>query len=145
MSDIAFNQIRYRIGLGFSWTTSVVRAMLVDSDAWVPNVDDDFVQTILTAGADEMAGGGYARVTLGARTVALDDTGNRGLWDCTSAISFGTVTGSDPYDFLVIYNFVTTDADSWLICAFDLGAQAATGSPITFMPHSEGILQWALT
>jgi hypothetical protein len=141
---VVFNQIRYRIGLGFNWTTADVRALLVDSDAWTPNYDDDYVQSILTAGADEMAGGGYARQNVTGRTVALDDAGDRGLWDGNS-ISFGTVTGTDPYDFLVLYNFVTNDADSWLIAAYDLGAQAADSTVLLFNPPADGYLEWPLS
>jgi hypothetical protein len=145
MADLicVFNRISYNIGLGFDWTTDPVRALLVDADTWTPNRDDDFVQTILSAGAVEMSGGSYARDTLTTPTVGLDDPNDRAVWS-GDPFNFGTVTGTDPYDTMVIYRFVTNDTDSWLIAAFDLGANVANSTAIEVQPSvADGWRYWS--
>lgn len=138
------NELRYRIGLGFNWQTADVRALLVNADTWIPDVDDDFVQSILTAGADEMAGGSYARELLTGRTVAKDDANDRALWDGNS-LDFGVITGTDAYDTLVLFTFVTNDSDSWLIAWAPLGAHNANSTQILFNPDTAGYIEWPIS
>lgn len=144
-SVIVHNRLCYELARGnANWESDTWRAALFLKDTWTPNVDDDFVQTAITAGADELSGGGYARVTLSSKSTSLDDTNDRALLDCAE-ISFGAVAAGgaqDDYDTLVIYRFVTNDTDSWLAFTYSFDAvQTTNGTAITVAPNTLGIAQ----
>lgn len=137
MADIRFNQVRYRIGLGYNWTTATVRAAVLLKDTWTPNVDDDFVSTATIAGADIRG----SRTDLIGKSVALDDTNDRAVWSCSNIVVAGVTLGQT-YDSFLIYNFVSSDADSWLIALFDVGLHTAAGGSVVAAVNASGLIPW---
>lgn len=135
---LIFDTIRLQISTpGFDWQTVVVQAMLVDAQTWTPAAGDQFVTTILTAGAVEAASSGD-RQTLTTPVAAI--VSHKANWS-SDPISYPNVTLGTPFDTLVIFAFVTNDADSYLIACFDLGAQTGDGNPISLTAPS-GYLDW---
>lgn len=111
--------------LGWGDPSAVFRGMLVTS-GYVFNHVQSVVSDI--AGA-EVVGGTYARTTITGRTVGLDLSGNRALFDANNAL-FPELTVVEPSG-LVIYkqtggNDDTPGNDS-LICYIDFPTTPATG------------------
>lgn len=144
-SVIVHNRLRYELGRGnANWQSNTWRGALFLKGAWTPDADDDYVQTIVTAGASELSGGGYARVTLGSKTVTLDDPNDAAPWSC-AVLDFGIIAAGgaqDDYDALVVYRLVTDDTDSWLAFTYQLDSVVTTsGIEVVFSPSTSGIAQ----
>lgn len=126
------------------FTTGTYQAALFLKDAWTPNKDDDFIQSITTAGADELSGGTYARVTLGSKSVAQDNTNDDAQTTCAT-VNFGAIAAGitqDDYDTMVIFRFVTGDSDSWPALIYLLDAVYSTdGVAIQFTINADGLYE----
>lgn len=135
-----FDKVREHLAvdLDVDWTTDTVRAVLFDSATWTPDESDGFVGTAIGAGAIETSG---TRQTLANRTAALSGGDHLVYWDGDPIIYPGVLLGED-FDSLVLYRFVTNDADSYLIAHYELGAQTGDGNSITLNPDSLGYLAW---
>lgn len=141
MADITFDTYLDHVAKATAvWTTDTVKGMLVDAQTWTPSEGDGFVATILSAGAVEVTAVGYARQTIGGKTETLDGVGHRGLLD-GNLLDFGAMAAGSNYTHLVLFKFVTNDADSWLICAFDLGALTTNGVDQRFVPDADGFFE----
>lgn len=138
MADIVFDTYLDHLAAGTAvWTADTVKGMLVAASTWTPAKSDGFVATILSAGAVEVTAAPYARQTLASKTKTLDGGGHRVLLD-GNLLDFGAMAAAQSYDHLVLFKFVTNDADSWLICAFDLGALVTNGVTQRFVPDADG-------
>lgn len=138
MSDVTFDTYIDHILAGtFVWTTTPVQAAVFLKDAWVPSKSDVFLIDAITAGALELGAGGYARATLPSPTKSIDSGGHRGLLN-GSLVDFGVVDGGWDFDTLVLFRFVTGDTDSWMLSAFDVGAQSTDGTALRFAPNVDG-------
>ncbi len=136
--DITFDTyINHLLDGTTDFATLTVRGMLVDSLTWTPSKSDGFVATALAAGAVEVTASPYARQTLGGKTRTLDTPGHRVLLD-GNLLDFGAMAAAQNYDALILFAFVTNDADSWLMAAFDLGAQTTNGVQQRFVPNADG-------
>lgn len=141
MADLTFDTYLDRVVAGTAiWTTMVVKAMLVNTVGWTPNKSDGFVATILSAGAVEVTAAPYARQTVTGKVKSIDGAGHR-ILEAMNLIDFGAMAGAQAYNRLVLYNFVTNDADSWLICALDVGALVTNGVQQRFVPNASGLYQ----
>jgi hypothetical protein len=98
-----------------AWTADTIRTLLVDP-TYVFDPDSNFVADVA---ADEVVDGSYARVTLSNKGVTEDDTNDLASLDADPA-DFGALTGVTPSG-IVVFKFVTNDADSPLISFSDAG------------------------
>lgn len=133
-----FNQARYNIGLGFDYTAAGTYFVLLDRQGWTPDPDDDFVQTVLIAGAVD-AGGDRTQIV--NPVITLDDAGDRALWGADDFVVPNIVLGAD-FDTLLHYNLVNDDTDSWLLGAWDLGAQTGDGADINVTVVGGNLYAW---
>ena len=106
--------------------------------------DAEFVSSITTLG--ELVATNYVRKALTGETVNQDDPNNRAEFDAGD-VTFTALGGAtnDTIGAILLFKFVTNDADSPLIAYIDnAGAdfsQATNGSDITISWDIEGILQ----
>lgn len=138
MADLTFDTFLDHLDTGFVWTTATIRSMLVNTNTWTPSKSDGFVATILSAGATEVTAAPYARQTVTGKTKTLDGTNHR-IQLGINTIDFGAMVAAQNYNRLVLYNFVTSDADSWLVCALDVGALTTNGVDQQFAPNAAGL------
>lgn len=141
MADIIFdNWLNAIATLGTDWVADTIRAALFDSLTWTPAKSDLFVNSATSSGAVEVAAASYARQLVPGRAVVVDGGAHRILLD-GSTIDFGILEAGFNYDTLILYDFVTNDTDSFLICAFALGAQTTDGSNVQAVPNAAGFFK----
>jgi len=116
--------------------TDTIRAMLVDSD-YTEDADHDFADDAAAGEYD----GAYTRPTLGTVAVTDDDTNDHAEFG-SATITFSSVpAGSKDAKGLVIYKFVTNDADSPLICYCEFSSSImGNNGDITVDQPTEGWL-----
>ncbi len=99
-----------------AWLADDIQCMLVDTADYTVNIaTDEFVSDVVATPAAEVARSGNL----------TGKTSTAGIADADD-VTFASVTG-DVSEALVIYRFVTNDADSPLIAYID----TATGLPVT--------------
>jgi hypothetical protein len=114
-----------------SWTADTIRALLVDS-GYVYSDDHNFVSDVA---GDEVADASYARQTLANKAVNEDDTNNIATMEA-DPIDFGALTGVTP-EGIILFKFVTNDADSPLISFSDAGF-GAVANGAGYVVNGEG-------
>lgn len=120
------------------------RAMLLVS----PFVPDPSTQIMVDdVSADEFVDASYARVALATltRTVVMPASAEVAGFvqlDC-DPFSFGALGGADIATWLMIYQFVTNDADSPLLCAFATYFQSNGAALCAYTPPSSGMVRIA--
>lgn len=92
------------------------------------NPDHDYVADLFSNGGVEITVASYARQTLGSLVTTLDDTNNRNLFDAANP-SFGSLETGQTVSALVIYEFVTNDAASPLVCHIDGKIRVTAAAP----------------
>lgn len=143
MPDVKFDSLLDHLLDGYTWTTASVECALFDSATWVPDRTDGFVLAAAGAGAIEVAAPSYVRRPLVSPVKNFDVGSHRGLL-ASAIIDFGILEPGYAFDTLVLYEFVSNDSDSWLLAAFDIGAQTTGGVlPERFVPDVDGL--FALT
>lgn len=121
-----------------NFTSDTFEALLINDAGYVPNPDHDYVAD-LTPGTNEIAGAGYSRQTLGTKTRTIDDGADRIVYDCAD-FDFGTIAAGENVTAMVVYRFVTNDADSILIAYYPLGTIATTGLSFPVIVNASGLL-----
>ena len=126
MAWTIYNNAKEQIALaGLNWSSATVRIMLVTS-SYTPSIDShNFVSDV---SANEISGGGYARQTLAGQAVAQDNTNDRANLTATNP-TWTSLTNT--FRYAIMYRFVTSDSDSWVIAYEDLGAQTITAADFT--------------
>lgn len=122
------------------WPTSNIKCAIFLKNTWTPSKSNAFVADAIGAGAIECAAVGYVRVALTSPTVALDGGGHRSLLHSAIA-DFGALAAGTDFDTFVLYELVTNDADSWLLAAYDVGAQTTSGTGTRFVPDTSGLFR----
>jgi len=92
--------------------------LLRSTGSYAFNPDHDYVADLFSNSAIEITVASYARQALANSTVTLDDTNNRATWDFDN-IAFGALETGQTVRAAVLYEHVTNDADSPLICHID--------------------------
>lgn len=139
MADIMFDTYLDHLVQSF-WPTADIMCAMFEANTWTPSKDDTYLADATGAGAIECAASGYARVALTSKVTVLDSPGHRALSQASIA-DFGVLGAGTDYDFLVLYVAVTDDTDSWMIGAYDVGAQTTTGTDMRFIPDTDGFMQ----
>lgn len=119
------------------WGTNTFKFMLVKS-GYTPNKDHDYVADV-TPGSNEITAAGYSRQTAGTKTRTIDDTNDRITYDCAD-VDFGTPAAGETVVGMILYREVTNDADSILICYYDLGSIPLTGSSFIVLTGTNGVM-----
>lgn len=112
------------------WVSDTIQALLVDS-TYVYDPDDNFVADI----SGELTDGSYSRQTLGNKGVTEDDTNDEAVMTA-DPVDFGALTNETPAG-IVLFKFVTNDADSPLISFSDAGF-GATANGAGYVVNGEG-------
>lgn len=120
------------------FTTDTFQALLLNDAGYVVDKDHDYVAD-LTPGTNEIAGAGYSRQTLSTKTRTVDDANDRITYDCDD-FDFGGIVVGETVTAMVVYRFVTNDADSILIAHYSLGTIATTGLPFPVLVNASGLL-----
>lgn len=98
---------------------------------YVYDPDDNFVADI----SGELTDGSYSRQTLGNKGVTEDDTNDEAVMTA-DPVDFGALTNETPAG-IVLFKFVTNDADSPLISFSDAGF-GATANGAGYVVNGEG-------
>ena len=112
------------------WVSDTIQALLVDS-TYVFDPDHNFVADI----SGELTDGSYSRQTLGNKGVTEDDTNDEAVMTA-DPVDFGALTNETPAG-IVLFKFVTNDADSPLISFSDAGF-GATANGAGSVVNGEG-------
>lgn len=133
---LIFDKVRTHlaVNLDFNWTDGNVTALLVLRSTWSPDAGDTFVAAILGAGAVETSG---TRQVLGTPVANAPGVAHKVFWDGDPIVYPGVLV-AETFDTLVLYRAVTNDTDSYLITAYDLGAQVGDGNNVTLTPNTNG-------
>lgn len=123
---------------GGQWASGTWKFLLLKGAGYTFNKDHDFVSD-LTPASNETALSGYARVTAGSKTRTIDDTNDRITYDCADP-AFGSIAAGDTITAMVLFRFVTNDADSILTGYFDLPDTATNGTAFTPVLGANGVL-----
>lgn len=119
-----------------------IRVLLVMTNTTADTDQDaEFVSSITTL--DEMDGANYVRKALAGEAVNQDNPNNRAEFDASDVTWTALGAGTRSMAGIVLFRFVTNDADSPLIAYIDTGGfpLAANGGDVTATWNLEGILQ----
>ncbi len=121
-----------------SYIGSDVQLLLLTS-GYTFNADHKFVAD-LTPGSNELTGTGYSRKVLGTKTVAVDDTNNRAVFDAADVLFTEIDAGTAA--LAVLFFQVTNDADSVLIATITDGGWpiVTSGGDVSIVWDAAGIL-----
>ena len=124
--------------------TSTLKAILVCTNTTSDTEDKQFVSGFTTL--DEMDGAGYSRVTLSGGSVTGDLVNHRGEITFSDIRFVGVSAGTRQVQGVLIYKFVTNDADSIPIAYIDgdlsgIFPFTANGGDIVIASPAEGLLR----
>lgn len=114
MSNSWYNKLPTLLGNGnLDWDDSsgVTVKMLLGRSTSTYTFDPDHANISALTGLVEISVASYARQAVTSRTVTQDDTNNNAKYDCGN-VGFGALESGQTVDFAVIYQEITTDADS---------------------------------
>jgi len=143
MSSFAYTPAKYGITRGtLVWHTSDIRVLLVMSNT-TADTDQDAATISGIGTLDEYDGASYARKAVTGEVTNEDDPNNRAEMDADD-ITWSTLgVGTRQAVGMVVYKFVTNDADSIPIAYIDSGGFPFDGSGIDIVVtwNAEGIVQ----
>lgn len=143
MASFVYNRAKAKFLSGdIDWNTHDMRALLVMTNTTADTEDDtEFIGGLVTL--DEMDGANYVRKSLASEAVNFDAANNRGEADADDVTWAALGAGTRSIAGVVIFRFVTNDADSPLVAYIDSGGFpiAANGGDLTIQWNVEGILQ----
>lgn len=117
-------------GLDLDAAGTVLKVMLLrDTGAYTFDPDDDTINDILATGV-EISVGSYSRQTIGSKVVSVDDTNDRGAFDCAN-IQFGSLEAGQTVEAIVVYKHVTDDSDSIPLLYINGKAPITAAAPAT--------------
>lgn len=137
MTDVAYNAGLDVLGNG-SWTGDTYKWMLLKGTGYTPNKDHHFVAD-LTPASNECGQAGYTRQTVAGKTRTVDNTNDRITYDATTDPAFGSIAAGDNITGLVLFKFVTNDADSILIGYYALTSTPTDGNPFVVFLNAAGV------
>lgn len=133
---------KFLLNGGLDLDSQDMRVLLVMTNT-TADTDQD-AGTISAFGTlDEMDGANYVRKALANEAVNEDDPNNRAEFDADDVVWTSLGAGTRSMQGLVVFRFVTNDADSIPIAFIDSGGfpVAANGLNFSVSWNAEGILQ----
>lgn len=134
MADLAYNRGLDELA---AWASGTYRFLLLKGAGYIPDRDHDFVSE-LTPGSNEVTVAGYSRQTAGTKVRAVDYSSNRITYKCADP-AFGVLAAGETVSGMVLYRFVTNDADSILIGYFDLVDTPTSGAAFPVVLNAVGV------
>ena len=116
MGNVSYTRGKAVIGGPNGWSVGTYRVLLAASSYTPDPLAHRFVSDV----SGELSGGGYLRQTLAGLVVAADDVLGRADFRA-NAVTFSPLSSTQTYRWVIIYRFATTDADSELLYALDMG------------------------
>lgn len=119
-----------------------IRVLLVMTNTTIDTEEDeDFIGDFTTL--DEYDGANYARQTIDNQVTAEDEANDRGEFDGDNVTIANLGVGTRQCQALLIFHFVTNDADSVPIAYIDQGGFPfdGNGGNVTITWNAEGIIQ----
>lgn len=122
------------------WTTDAIKVALVSS-SYTPNQDTDNYANLSGFTTNELSGGGYARQTLGTKTLTYDGASNTVRFKAADAAFGPGFTGT--FRYAVVFKDTGTAATSPLIGLINFGAdQSITSGTFTInFDTTDGVLR----
>lgn len=143
MANFVYTHAKHLIATGaLNLDTADLRALLVMSNTTTDTEEDKTTISGFTT-LDEYNGSAYARKTLGASTVTEDTGNNRSEVDVADFAWSALGAGTRSAQAMVVFAFVTNDADSVPIAFIDTGGFpfAGNGGDVNVTVNAEGLLQ----
>jgi hypothetical protein len=128
------------IDLGAGGSTLKIRMVMTNTTC---DTEDEKLTMSGFTTIDVADGANYAEKTLANQVVAIDQVNNRGEFTADAVTYTALGVGTRQYQGIVIYKFVTNDADSIPIFWIDSGGFPfwGNGSNVTLTWNAEGIGQ----
>lgn len=122
------------------WVAGDNRLLLLQGTGYTVNRDDDFVAD-LVPGTNEVTVTGYTRLAVDTPVRTPNDSTDRIVYSAVSP-DFGTLDPGESCTALVLFRFVTNDADSLLIAYFPVSPAVDTGDidPFVLNWNAGGVL-----
>ena len=156
MANFIPNYGKYRTIAGATGAVDLladtIKIMALEDDTG-EDQDSEFVGDVITAGAVELTSTGYTggfggagRLTLGSKTLAVDEANDRVEFDCANPVWSGIdqAAAETLVGFYVIKE-ITNDAASPVLSHIDTATGlplSPNGSDITLTVDAEGLMQW---
>lgn len=117
-------------GLDLNDAGVVIKVLLLrDTSAYTFNKDHDDIDDILvTNGGVEITVTSYARQTVSGKAVTVDDTNDRGIFDCDN-VAFGTLESGQTVEAIIFYKEVNDDTDSVPLLYIDGKSDVVAAAP----------------
>lgn len=115
MADLMYD---YGLDEGATWATNTFRFLLLKGSGYAPSKAHHFVSS-LTPGSNEVTVSAYARQTAASKARTVDAVNHRIVYSCANP-DFGVLAAGETVSAMVLFRFVTNDADSILIAYYDL-------------------------
>lgn len=133
MANVIFTYGADKLG---AWTTSTYKFALMKS-SYTPNSSHDFMDDVV-AGSSEISVSGYSRVTASTKTRTPNTGQGRIYYNCDDP-SFGSLAAGQTAGGVVLFQFVTNDADSIPIVFLDITNLATDAlDPFTVIINPSG-------
>lgn len=154
MANFVYDTAKYRLWAGstgeIDLLADTIKIMALEGDTGEDQTDE-FIGTIVTAGAVEVTSTGYTggfggagRLTLASKTLAVDAANNRAEFDCANPVwSSISQAASETWVGFVVVKEITNDAASPVIAHIDTATGlplTPNGSDITLTINAEGLL-----
>jgi hypothetical protein len=141
MSFAFTNAKRALLAGELDFDTHDIRAALLMTNSNVNTKED--VLTVDAITLDEYDGANYVRKALASETVTADNTNNLGSFTASSVVWTALGAGTRSALGVLLFRFVTNDADSVPIAFIDTGGFpiAGNGGDLTIQWSASGILQ----
>lgn len=138
MASVVYNRGKLlMLNGGVDFDTDDIRVLLVTS-TYAVNADHDFVSDI----TNELSGGNYVRKALAGEVVTLDDANDRAFFDATDPVWTALQAAAGTPAAMVVFKFVTNDADSPLLAYCELTAPPVpNGGDYTININAGGLLR----
>lgn len=128
----------YGLDLMKDWESSTFKFLLLKGSGYTVNRDHQFVSS-LTPASNEASASGYSRQTAGTKTRTVDTSLDRITYTCASP-NFGSIAAGNTISGMVLYKFVTNDADSILLAHYSLPDIPTSASAFVVTVSSSGLL-----
>lgn len=108
-----------------NWTTDTIKVALVTS-SYTPNQDTDNFANLAGFTANELSGGGYARQTLGTKTLTFDAASNTVRFKAADTVFGAAFTGT--FRYAVVLKDTGTASTSPLIAYVNFGSDQSVSA-----------------
>lgn len=141
MAALVFNQFKHELASQtVNWSSETIKAALVMTNT-TADTEEDVANVAAFSTLDECDGSGYARQTLGTKTITNDTTNDRTVFDAADPTFSSLGAGTRSTQGVLIIQDTGSDATSIPICYMPFTSnQVHNGSDFPVQFPSTGIL-----